>query len=92
MWKFIVAVLDKWDLDPFPPTVNNITSLGAALKAGSYASADNYPSQYRIRCQRADEPFTASMDRALLDAVRSCKRGAGAPVRALGLPLLQLGG
>jgi hypothetical protein len=92
LWKFIVTVLDKWDLDPFPPTVNKITSLGAALEAGSYASAENYLSQYRIRCQRADSPFTASMDRALLDAVRSCKRGAGAPVRALGLPLLQLGG
>ena len=45
---------------------------------------------YRVRCQSANWPYDAALQRLHLDVVRSCKRGVGGPVKALGLPLLRL--
>ena len=90
MWKTILAALEKWGLSPFPPTAETIVALGAVLKAGSYSSAENYLSHYRVRCDRADAPYTPALTRLHMDVVRSCKRGAGGPTKALALPLLRL--
>ena len=91
MWRTILAALDKWGLAPFPASKMAIVAIGAALKAGGYASAENYLVHYRVKCERANCPFDAAMQRVHLDVVRSCKRGGGGPVKALALPLLRLG-
>ena len=91
MWRLVVKALAKWHLTPFPPTREKIIALGAALKAGRYASAENYLSHYRVSCEREDSGYGAALQRLHLDVVRSCRRGLGAPCRALGLPLLRLG-
>ena len=66
-------------------------ALGAALKAGHYASAENFLTFYRGRCLDNAWPFDAALQRVHQDVVRSCKRGMGAPTKALGLPLMRLG-
>ena len=82
--------LADWGLQPFPPSQETVTALAAALKAGSYASAENYLVFYRGRCLSANWPFDAALQRLHKDAVRSCTRGMGGPTKALGLPLLRL--
>merc|ERR1712086_1037609 len=90
MWRTIVKFLAVWGLHPFPPTQETVVALGAALKAGSYASAENYLVFYRGRCLSANWPYDAALMRLHKDAVRSCTRGMGGPTKALGLPLLRL--
>jgi len=85
-----VKFLAAFGLTPFPPSQETVVALGAALKAGNYASAENYLKFYRGRCLSANWPFDAAMLRVHKDAVRSCTRGLGAPTKALGLPLLRL--
>ena len=82
--------LAVWGLQPFPPSQETLIALAAALKAGSYASAENYLVFYRGRCLSANWPYDAALMRLHKDAVRSCTRGMGAPTKALGLPLLRL--
>ena len=91
MWRTISAALDKWGMAPFPASKMTIVALGAALKAGGYASAEDYLVHYRVRCEREGCPFDAAMQRIHLDVARSCIRGGGGPVKALALPLLRLG-
>ena len=90
MWRTIELALAKFDFVPLPPSREKLQSLGAALKAGSYSSADNYLVHYRIKCEEAGMPYDSSMQRLHLDVLRSCKRGLGGPCRALALPLLRL--
>ena len=90
MWATTLSFLDRWGLRPFPPSKETVVALGAALKAGSYASAENYLLLYRGRCLDADFPYSPALQRLHQDVVRSCQRGAGAPTKALGLPLLRL--
>ena len=85
-----MAAQAKWGLTPYPPTKEKLCALAAALKAGSYASARQYLYHYRLQCVRLSHPFGATLDRYLADLVRSCERGAGAPVKALPLPLMRL--
>ena len=90
MWVTMLSFLDRWGLQPFPPSRETVVALGAALKAGSYASAENYLLLYRGRCLDENCPYGAALQRLHHDVVRSCQRGAGAPIKALGLPLLRL--
>ena len=90
MWKTTLRFLGVWGLQPFPPSTETVVALGAALKAGNYASAENYLVFYRGRCLSANWPYDAALLRLHKDVVRSCKRGMGAPTKALGLPLLRL--
>ena len=90
MWRTIKKVLDRWGLEAFPPTQESIVAVGAALKAGAFASAENYLTHYRVCCERAGSPYDAALNRLHLDVVRSCRRGAGGPTKALALPLLRL--
>ena len=90
MWATTLDFLDRWGLQPFPPSKETLVALGAALKAGNYASAENYLQHYRGRCLSASWPYDAVLQRLHQDVVRSCKRGMGAPTKALGLPLLRL--
>ena len=91
LWKTIGSALEKWCLKPFPPTRDTLVALGATLKAGNYASAENYLVHYRVRCERAGFSYTPTLTRLHIDIVRSCKRGLGGPTKALALPLLRLG-
>ena len=90
MWNTILAALGRWGLPHLPPSKESLVALGAVLKAGGYASAENYLVHYRVRCQQANWPYDAALQRLHLDVVRSCKRGVGGPVKVLGLPLLRL--
>jgi hypothetical protein len=81
------SALARWDLELFPPSLEKITALGATLKAGSYQTATSYLSLYRAHSERAGFQITGSFQRAFRDAVRSCERGRGGPVKARALPL-----
>ena len=76
---------------PFPPTKDKLISLGAALKAGRYATADHYVSHYKVQCERDGYHLDPALHRVYLDVIRSCRRGVGGPVKALALPLMRLG-
>merc|ERR1712194_764670 len=91
MWRMTLKFLNVWGLPPLPPTKETVVAIGAALKAGHYASAENFLVFYRGRCLDAAWPYDAALQRVHQDVVRSCKRGMWAPTKALGLPLLQLG-
>ena len=67
LWNTVLAALARFGLPPFPPTEDTVESLGAALKAGAYASAENYLIHYRLRCDRAGFTFTSSLNRIHAD-------------------------
>merc|ERR1712194_936208 len=67
MWTTTLSFLDRWGLRPFPPSKETLVALGAALKAGNYASAENYLLHYRGRCQSANWPHDAALMRLHLD-------------------------
>ena len=71
------TALARWNLELLPPTLENITALGATRKAGSYQSATSYLSLYRAHSERAGFQITGSLQRAFRDAVRPCERGRG---------------
>ena len=87
MRNLIVRALDKWKFALFPPTREKVIALGAALKMGRYASADNYLYHYKALCARENHDYDVALRRLHLDVIRSCKRGMGGPVRPLALPL-----
>ena len=86
-WKTITSAVAKWGLVPLPPSKEVLLALGAALKAGGYRSADTYLSLWKVSCERAGHALGTDLERLLKDITRSCKRGIGAPVKPLGLPL-----
>ena len=86
-WKTITSAVAKWGLVPLPPSREVLLALGAALKAGGYRSADTYISLWRVSCERAGHVLGPDLERLVKDITRSCKRGLGAPVKPLGLPL-----
>ena len=87
----IERALAKFGHEPFPPSVEKVMELGAVLKAGKYGSSETYLSIYRTQAERMGCPFNPSEKRAAKDAVRSCNRGLGGPVRAAPLPFNRLG-
>ena len=90
-WRTVVRALELFEFTPFPPSTRKVLALGAALKAGGYRSAEAYLQAYRTRAEREECPFGMAEVRALKDAVRSCRRGLGGPVRAMALPFERLG-
>ena len=89
-WKTIVAALGRWSLQPYPPTQQKVLALGAALKAGKYATAESYLLLYKTNAERQGHVFTPALARTLTDTIRSCARGRGGPLKPLPLPLLRL--
>ena len=85
-WGTIVKMLSKFGYSPFPPTVDKILAVGAALKAGSYRSAPGYFSVYRTTSVRQGRPFDQALSQSVRDMSRSCFRGLGGPLRARALP------
>ena len=90
-WNTIRRALAMWGLEPLPPTSSAIVALGAALKKGSYQSADSYLSLFRVRAEREGYVLDAAMLRLIKDTVRSCNRGRGTPIRPMGLLFDRLG-
>jgi len=74
-----------------PPTLQAITALGASLKAGRYRSASVYLSACKSWTARRGHDWTTSLQQSFQDAVRSCERGVGGPVKARALPFSRLG-
>ena len=91
-WATIARFLGKFGLEPLPPSPDKALALGAALKAGSYRSAGGYLSLYRTVALRNGYVCSEATQQAIRDALRSCTRGLGGPVRARALPLELLGG
>ena len=84
-------VLAMWGLPALPPSARTISALGASLKAGGYRSASVYLSCYKTWSARHGHEWTAVLQQAFQDAVRSCERGLGGPVKARALPFDRLG-
>ena len=84
-------VLAMWGLPALPPSARTISALGASLKAGGYRSASVYFSCYKTWSARHGHEWTAVLQQAFQDAVRSCERGLGGPVKARALPFDRLG-
>ena len=83
-------LLDVWGMHMEPPTPKSVTALGASLKAGRYRSAAVYLSAYKAWALRHGHDWPAPLQQALQDAVRSCERGLGGPVKARALPFARL--
>jgi len=84
-------LLAGWGLPMAPPTVQSITALGASLKAGRYRSAAVYLSTYKTWTARQGHSWSTTLQQAMTDAIRSCERGLGGPVKARALPFARLG-
>ena len=65
--------------------------LAAVLKRGSYASAAQYLSEYKLEAERQGQIMGGPELRALKDCKRSCERGMGQPMRVLAFPFSRLG-
>jgi len=91
-WRTISRILAKFGLEVFPPSVEKVVALGAALRAGSFRSAPGYLSLYRVTSVRQGFGLDGSTEQALRDMKRACSRGLGAPIRARALPLDLLSG
>jgi hypothetical protein len=89
-WRTITSAVKKWGLEPLPPTRDVLLALGAALKAGGYRSSETYLSLWKITAERNGYVLEVDVLRLLKDVTRSCKRGRGAPVKPLALPLERL--
>ena len=84
-------ILAIWNLPTLPPSGRTISALGASLKAGRYRSASVYLSTYKSWTARHGHDWSAVLQQAFQDAVRSCERGLGGPVKARALPFGRLG-
>ena len=51
--RCIIKALDKWKLEPYPPTIEKVEMVAAVFKCGIYRSVANYLSQYRADSERA---------------------------------------
>ena len=91
-WKTITKFLNKFGLRPFPPRVDSVLALGAALRAGGYRSAQTYLSLYRTTAVRNGYDIDPAVAQAIRDMSRACARGLGGPIKArpLQLDLLHL--
>ena len=83
-------LLEVWSLQMSPPTPKAIVALGASLKAGRYRSASVYLSTYKSWALRQGHDWTAPLQQSMQDAIRSCERGLGGPVKARPLPFARL--
>jgi hypothetical protein len=94
--KTVVAALAMWGDPPFPITAEKVKHLGSVLKAGCYKSAATYFSVWRVSAERGvggheAQELSPVITRAFTDAVRSCTRGLGGPIKAFALPFTRLG-
>ena len=89
-WQTILKALSKWSFAPFPPTVDKLIALGAALKMGQYASAEAYVYFYRSEAERKGFAFDSILNKTVSDVLRSCRRGRGGVCKPTPLPLLRL--
>ena len=76
-------LLSGWGVPAFPLTTAKLRMLGASLKAGGYRSSANVLSQFKVDCERLGFEFSGPQIRLIADINRSCRRGLGAPLRAL---------
>jgi hypothetical protein len=90
-WRTICRALSFWSEEPLPPNEGKIRHLAAALKHSGYRSAATYLSLYKTMAARDGYPLDETCRRVLLDSVRSCERGVGAPAKALALPFERIG-
>ena len=88
--KTVQKALALWQLELLPPSVASIEALAASLKWGGYRSAPSYLSIYKGYVERSGFHFGAPELRAMADAIRSCERGIGGPVKAMALPFDRL--
>ena len=79
-----------WGLPLLPLCPQSVTALGATLKAGGYRSAASYISAYRGHAERAGQTLYGPELRACRDAIRSCERGMGGPIKPRPLPFHRL--
>ncbi len=84
-------ILALWGLPMLPPTPRSISALGASLKAGRYRSASVYVSAYKSWTARHGHDWSTSLQQSFQDAIRSCERGLGGPIKARALPFSRLG-
>ena len=78
-WKGMLE-LGRGAAPPFellPVTTQKLFDIAAALKAGSYRSADAYLGILKKEHLIAGHPWTENLGTAMADAVRSVKRGIG---------------
>ena len=61
----------------FPPTIEKIRHLAAALRASGYKSARNYLSEYRTDGERLGFKLGVRAERELSDILRAVSRGTG---------------
>ena len=83
-------MLDFWGLPMLPPSAPGISALGASLKAGGYRSAAVYLGVYKSWVSRQGALWDSACQQAMADAIRSCERGLGGPVKARALPFGKL--
>ena len=88
--RFIVKALLKWQLTPYPPTIDKVEMVAAALKVGIYRSASSYLGQYRADSERAGYDLGDPIRRAFKDMTRSCTRGLGPGAKSMALPMHRL--
>ena len=88
--RTVRRLLAAWGDSVLPITCAKVLHLCAALKAGGYRSAESYVSFYRCLAERAGCQLGPDARRAVLDGLRSCRRGIGPPVRAMALPFVRL--
>ena len=85
--KTIHRFLACWGLHLTPYTPEVVYALGAALKWRGYRTADLYLYLSRQAAEWEDEVITPAAKRALVDVIRSCKRGLSPSKRCEGLIL-----
>ena len=75
-----------------PPTVQGgCACAGRRTQGRRVQSAETYLALWKVTEERRGFPLTVDIHRLLKDVIRSCKRGRGAPMKALALPLESLG-
>ena len=85
--KTVSEACDRWGIALWPPTTDTIDAVAATLKQGGYRSASLYLHGYKVAAQRSGWGWSDVLQRAMVDAIRSCARGLGPSVQAQPLPL-----
>ena len=81
-----MKALLKWQFAPYPPTVDKVDMVVAALHVGIYRSASSYLGQCRTDSERAGYDLGDPIRRAFKYMTRSCTRGLGRGRRAWPCP------
>ena len=86
MLRTVEQCINKYGLAMWPPTPAAWRALSACLKKGTYHSAKNYLSAYKVEAERRGYTIDSWTARAITDYGRSCTRGLGGPIKAAPLP------